>query len=114
MLTADPAYSVQVQEASRTVLFTGALRLTGMEEYQPVLTTLRTFLGDAAGCLTLDLRRLEFLNSSGIAMLSRFAIEARDQGPTPVRIRASSHVPWHARSLKNLQRLNPGIVIEME
>jgi hypothetical protein len=59
------------------------------------------------------LRELDFLNSSGITMLSRFVIEARDQDGISVHCFASDAVPWHARSLKNLQRLMPGLTIRM-
>jgi hypothetical protein len=48
--------------------------------------------------IVLDLRELDFLNSSGITMLSRFVMEARDRPEIDVQVLASEAVPWHARS----------------
>jgi hypothetical protein len=63
--------------------------------------------------IVLDLRELEFLNSSGITMLSRFVIQARDRTGIDLQVLASEAVPWHARSLKNLQRLMPSLSIRL-
>jgi len=63
--------------------------------------------------IVLDLRELDFLNSSGITMFSRFVIEARDRSGINLCVLASENVPWHARSLKNLQRLMPSLNIRL-
>jgi hypothetical protein len=63
------------------------------------------------GPIVLDLRELDFLNSSGITMFSRFVIEARDHIGINLQFIASEAVPWQARSLKNLQRLMPSLNI---
>jgi hypothetical protein len=63
--------------------------------------------------IVLDLRELDFLNSSGITMLSRFVMEARDHPGIDLQVLASEAVPWHARSLRNLQRLMPGLSIRV-
>ena len=66
-----------------------------------------------AKLIVLDLRELDFLNSSGITMLSRFVIEARDRVGINLRFLASESIHWHARSLKNLQRLMPALIIQL-
>ena len=58
-------------------------------------------------------RELDFLNSSGITMFSRFVIEARDHCGINLHFLASEAIPWHARSLKNLQRLMPSLEIQL-
>jgi hypothetical protein len=63
--------------------------------------------------IVLDLRQLDFLNSSGITMLSRFVMEARGHEGIDIQVLASEAVPWHARSLKNLQRLMPTLTIRL-
>jgi hypothetical protein len=63
--------------------------------------------------VVIDLKELEFLNSSGITMLSRFIIEARDRAGIAIYLIASNAVPWHARSLTNLQRLMPGLLVRL-
>jgi hypothetical protein len=55
---------------------------------------------------TMDLRRLEFLNSSGINHLFKFAVKLRNQTPTELVVLGSSEIPWQQKSLKNLRTLN--------
>jgi len=114
MLTAieGEGYRVHGSEQGDTVVFEGVLRLGGMSEYAPIADLLRTVL-DGRDAVTLDLRRLEFLNSSGIAMLSKFVIEARNREEVAVTIKGSSTVPWQGKSLKNLQRLMDTLSLEL-
>ena len=107
------SFEIRMQEGHSTVFFKGALRLSGMEDYAPILELLRETLGNPTMPIVLDLRGLEFLNSSGITMLSRFVIEARDCPGIKLEVIASQAVPWHARSLTNLQRLMPALSIRM-
>jgi hypothetical protein len=107
------SFEIRLEEENSTVLFKGALRLSGTEDYAPILDMLKETLISAATPIVLDLRELDFLNSSGITMLSRFVIEARDHAGIEVHVLASESVPWHARSLKNLQRLMPTLSIRL-
>jgi hypothetical protein len=74
---------------------------------------LKETLTSPAMPIVLDLRELDFLNSSGITMLSRFVMEARDRPGIDVQVLAFETVPWHARSLRNLQRLMPTLSIRL-
>jgi hypothetical protein len=65
------SFEVLIEEENSTVLFKGALRLCGTEDYAPVLSMLKETLSNPAAPIVLDLRQLDFLNSSGITMLSR-------------------------------------------
>ncbi len=106
------SFEIQLDEDNSTVLIKGALRLSGTEDYAPILDLLKETL-TSSGPIVVDLRGLDFLNSSGITMLSRFVIEARDRAAIQVEFLASEAVPWHARSLKNLQRLMPSLSIRL-
>ncbi len=107
------SFDIRLEEESSTILFKGALRLCGTEDYAPILDMLKETLADPAMPIVLDLRELDFLNSSGITMLSRFVMEARDRPGIDLQVLASESVPWHARSLRNLQRLMPGLSIRL-
>jgi hypothetical protein len=107
------SFDVQLEEKTATVLFKGAIRLCGTEDYAPILDMLQETLINPTTPIVLDLRELEFLNSSGITMLSRFVIQARDRTGIDLQVLASEAVPWHARSLKNLQRLMPSLSIRL-
>jgi hypothetical protein len=107
------SFEIWAEDNKNTVFFKGALRLSGMEDYAPVLEMLKERLTSPHTPIVLDLRELDFLNSSGITMLSRFVIEARDRTGIDLYFFASESVAWHARSLKNLQRLMPSLTIQL-
>jgi hypothetical protein len=83
-----------------------------MAEYTPILELLGQASADSSRPLTLDLRHLEFLNSSGIAMLSKFVIGVRN-GEIKLTVLGSSTIPWQGKSLTNLKRLMPELVLEI-
>ncbi len=95
------------------VIFQGSLRLAGSEEYAPIADLLHEVSLQHPENLTLDLRKLDFLNSSGINMLSKFVIKMR-QKQQVIQVRGSRQIPWQSKSLKNLQRLMPSLVLEIE
>jgi hypothetical protein len=105
------SFEVRLEDNNSTVSFKGALRLSGADDYAPILNLLKATLIDAAPSIVLDLRELDFLNSSGITMFSRFVIEARDHDEVDLQVLASEAIPWHARSLTNLQRLMPSLSV---
>lgn len=108
----DENYQVNYDAAANVIEFQGSLRLNGMTEYGPILALLTGANPDHPQPLTLDLRRLEFLNSSGIAMLSKFVIGLRNS-ETRLIVVGSSTIPWQGKSLANLRRLMPSLVLEI-
>ena len=105
-------YQVQFDEASATVSCRGSFRLHG-DEYQPVLDLLIGAADMKPALLTLDVRELQFLNSSGINTLSKFVLQVRKNGTSKVAVLGSSRFPWQEKSLKNLQRLLPTLTIDI-
>ncbi len=105
-------YSIWYEEAASTAYFRGFLRLDGMEEYQPVMDLLLSAV-DKSPTLILNLRELEFLNSSGISMLSMFVVKVRDRGDVQLILQGSNKVLWQTKSLRNLQRLMPSLTLEL-
>ncbi len=85
-----------------------------MEEYAPIVDLLNEVTDSSPNMITLDLRKLEFLNSSGINIISKFAIEVRQLKNIQITIQGSKQIPWQGKSLKNLQRLMPSLHLELE
>ncbi|HEY9297574.1 MAG TPA: hypothetical protein VIQ31_14640 [Phormidium sp.] len=104
-------YRIWHDPGTSTVFFRGFLRLAGMEEYRPVMELLLTVIEKTPN-FTINLRELEFLNSSGISMLSMFVIKVREKGNVNLVLQGSDQIVWQTKSLKNLQRLMPGIKLE--
>ncbi|MGB3493399.1 MAG: hypothetical protein WBA57_11765 [Elainellaceae cyanobacterium] len=105
-------YIIYYEADAATVFLQGFLRLNGMEAYQPIMNLLLTVL-DQVDQFTIDLHELEFLNSSGISMLSMFVVKARDRGNKSISFKGSQNILWQTRSLKNLKRLMPSLEIEL-
>lgn len=106
-------YRICYDEEGGTVRFSGTLRLGGPDEYAPVESLLGKAIAGGAGELTLDLCELEFLNSSGINVLYKFAVNARKVDGLRLTAIGSSRVAWQGKSLANLTRLNPKLTLNL-
>lgn len=110
-------YEIVYEQSISTVTFKGELALMGMGEYPPIAALLEQSLEDTtsreSNQLTLDLRDLKFLNSSGINVISKFVIKVRRLGNVAITIKGSNSIPWQSKSLVNLKRLMPGMVVEL-
>lgn len=107
-------YTVQFDPASTTVSFKGELSLGGTSEYEPLNKLLNDVAETQPEIMTIDLRELSFLNSSGISMLSKFVLALRKKKGTQLVVVGSNEMPWQGKSLKNLERLLPGLKLEFQ
>lgn len=107
------AYTVAADKEGSQVLLKGTLRLQGREQYKPIFELLMESASWEDGKLTIDMRELIFLNSSGISALSLFIIEMRKIGK-PITILGSSTITWQSKSLKNFERLYEQVEIVIE
>ncbi len=106
-------YQIRYDPHASTVICSGSFRLTG-DEYASIIEILNA-AADAKPCeLTLDVTGLQFLNSSGIHTLSKFVLRVRGHNTTRVTVRGTSKCPWQQKSLANLERLLPGLRLELE
>ena len=105
-------YQVHYDEANAIVTCQGSFRLHG-EEYKPILDLMISAADAMPDTLTLDVRELQFLNSSGINTLAKFILQVRKHKVSQVVIQGSSQYPWQGKSLKNFQRLLPGLQMEI-
>ncbi len=101
-------YLVEFDPNGDRVRMSGSLRLGGLSEYAPISDLLDQAI-DGREALTLDLRALEFLNSSGIATLSKFVIHVRNGKTCQLTVVGSNAIPWQGKSLNNLKRLMPSL-----
>ncbi|MCW6037745.1 hypothetical protein K4A83_15920 [Spirulina subsalsa FACHB-351] len=108
------SFEVEYDKEINTVRFQGSLRLSGMDEYAPIVELLNQIADQNPANLTLDLRALEFLNSSGINVLSKFVIRVRQNKEMGLTVKGSEEIAWQTKSLKNLQRLMPSLTLELQ
>jgi hypothetical protein len=107
-------YSIYYDKQTETAIFNGSLRLSETEEYDPILQLLNEVANTQSATITINLRQLEFLNSSGINVLSKFVIKVRQIGTIHMVVLGSKEIPWQGKSLKNLQRLMPSLDLVLE
>lgn len=107
-------YTVCYDSETEAVICQGSLRLSGIEEYAPIVQLLNDIADSDPSKMTLNLRQLEFLNSSGINVLSKFVIKVRQKGNIQMVVQGSKNILWQGKSLKNLQRLMPALQLELE
>ncbi len=105
-------YSVIYDSSTATINCEGTLRLYGSEGYADILELFDKILEQKPETITLNLKGLQFLNSSGINMLSKFVIKVRNQNISRLIVHGTEQYPWQGKSLKNLQRLMPSLKLE--
>ena len=110
----DRDYTVQYDPDSATVNFQGELSLGGPSDYKPIAQLLSDVAAENPSTMNINLRELKFLNSSGISMLSEFVVGLRKNRKLKLAILGSKKISWQGKSLKNLQRLRPGLKLELE
>ncbi len=105
-------YHIEYHSNTTTIDFNGVLRLAGMSEYEEIDRLLTEVANAKPERMTLNFEELEFLNSSGFSVLSKFAIAMRQQKDTEIIMIGSENIAWQAKSFKNLKRLLPNLTVE--
>lgn len=106
-------YVITYVESRGTVEFFGTLRLRDSADYKPLTQMLEKALAEAKDSLVLDFRNLQFLNSAGINIISRFVIVARTANTAQLRVLGNTEISWQQKSLGNLQKLWARVSIEI-
>ena len=108
-------YVVHYDAEAVIITFQGELALGGPQEYAPINELLLNTVtnGDTTG-ITLDFRKLSFLNSSGISMLCKFVLSLRKKKDVELVILGSHDIPWQGKSLRNLQKFLPSLRLDLE
>jgi hypothetical protein len=107
-------YHISYDPVTNTVTCGGSLRLTGMDEYASIVNFLNQIADSGTEKIVLNLLELEFLNSSGINVFSKFVIKVRQMGQIAMIVQGSNQIAWQGKSLKNLQRLMPSLQLILE
>jgi hypothetical protein len=107
-------YNITYDPVTNIVTCKGSLRLSGMEEYADIVKFLNQIADSGTEKIVLNLLELEFLNSSGINVFSKFVIKVRQMGQIAMIVQGSNQIAWQGKSLKNLQRLMPSLQLILE
>lgn len=102
-------YKIDYNPDSSTINFVGELSLNGASEYDPIQDFLNQITDSEPSHLTLNLKELNFLNSSGISLITKFVIGLRKKPHIQLTVEGSVDVPWQSKSLKNLKKFLPNL-----
>ena len=83
----------RVWSEGTTIFYEGTMRLSGTEAYAPIQEMMDKMLEAKPALIILDLRNLEFLNSSGINLLAKFTINVRKNPGTGLEVRGTTRIP---------------------
>lgn len=98
-------YAIKFDDKLNTVNFKGTLRLENLAEYKAIEQFLMDIYELNLPFLNLDFKDVDFLNSSGIAMLCRFIINVKKQDRMPVIVTGNDEILWQKKSFMNLKVL---------
>ena len=102
-------YRVIYDEEKGVIYFQGIIRLQ-QQEYTPLMALLDRIIEQPPPLLTLNLRDLEMLNSSGVSILARFMSRLNNgKKNCEVTIQSTDNFSWQKKSLRNLQQLMPNL-----
>jgi hypothetical protein len=107
-------YRVTYDPTTATITCQGALRLYGSTGYAAIVELFNTAADQRSPTLKLNLEGLQFLNSSGINAFSKFVIRVRNYNVSKLIVQGAQRYLWQSKSLLNLQRLMPEIILEMK
>ena len=113
-----PDFTVYFEASEQTVVLMGSLRLNAAPEYEPIsqlmTQALEKLVRENKPTLNLDVRDLKFLNSSGINLLYQFVLKVRKQSGIGLKVLGSSSNAWQSKSLSNMTKFMPTLVLEID
>ena len=95
-------YRVTYDPITTTITCEGSFRLRGQDQYGPIENMLTEVAEEKPDHITLDVKELEFLNSSGINMLSKFVIKVRRNKVSQLVVLGSHQYLWQDKSLLDM------------
>ena len=100
-------FQIDTSEAGKAVL-SGVMRLESPEAYEKALAGVREGVLASASPYLLDLRKVVFLNSSGIRTLGSIVLLAAERGKA-VALAGDPNVPWQKKTFASFQALHPSL-----
>jgi hypothetical protein len=107
-------FTIHFNDADKKIVFAGSMRLWDAEGYGKISKFLLDVYELDLDSVTLDFRKLEFLNSAGINMLCKFVIHAKNRNKMRLRIIGNKDILWQVKSFANLKLLWPDITIDFK
>ncbi|MDM8561004.1 hypothetical protein [Candidatus Parabeggiatoa sp. HSG14] len=106
-------YSIKYDAETATIHCQGIIRLNG-KEYEPIMQLLDQVATLEPTLITINLKELKALNSSGVTLLGKFVFAINRKKDIQMIMQGSQQIAWQKKSVKNFQRLMPKLQFEWE
>ena len=107
-------YAMTYDPTTATITCHGTFRQYGTTGYHEIEHLFEQVANQKSPVITVDMKDLEFLNSSGINAFSKFIITVRNYAISRIVILGNPEIVWQIRTFENLQRLMPGLHVRFE
>ncbi len=108
-------YFIETKKNRGRIRISGTLRLFNVEEYDPIISAIETMLDNSGrGKAVIDIKNLDFLNSAGIASLSRFVAAYDRKSIHNIEIKGNKNKYWQIKFLENIKKLRSEIKTSLE
>ncbi len=104
-------YEIHYIKEDNLILIQGNLRLESVEKYDEIICFITENVLSSENPITIDLTRLNTLNSSGIAALGMFLIEMKKYD-RDITIIGSRYISWQSISLEGFKDINSRLSVE--
>ena len=101
------------QDNEQTIDIAGSMRLANLSEYEVVGDFFKKAAGKAQDKLIMDVRNLQFLNSSGITTFSMFILSCKKEGKPKLIVLGSNDISWQEKSLRNFKKLWDDVEVQI-
>jgi SAM-dependent methyltransferase len=109
MTISGERYTVNFDPLDQQVNFEGYVRTTSREDLGSIMDYLVDLHGRHDGTMSLNFRKLRYMNSSGLKVIANFLSFASRSSKMRIKLIGSKVIPWEEKSLASLRSLGDGI-----
>jgi SAM-dependent methyltransferase len=109
MTISGERYTISFDPLDQQVNFEGYIRTTSREDLRSIMDYLVDLHGRHDGSMSLNFRKLRYMNSTGLKVIAGFLSFAGRSGKMPIKLIGSRVIPWEEKSLAPLRSLWDGV-----
>ena len=109
MTISGERYTISFDPLDQQVNFEGYVRTTSAEDLGSIMDFLVDLHGRHDGTMSLNFRKLRYMNSAGLKVIARFVSFASQSGKMRIKLIGSKVIPWEEKSLAPLRSLGDGV-----
>ncbi len=103
----------RIENTAAGCTMTGVLRLATPGAYERIFNPIHDAMIACKTTYVVDIRGLNFMNSSGITALSRLVLAARKLD-LPLRILGAESIAWQRKTITSLRRLHTLLTVDIQ